>query len=257
VNTEDLALDGTAYTAPAFTSQDADRAPKLAERLAAKVEQEILRSGWPVGEVIGNEPELITRFGVSRAIFREAVRILENHGVVEMRRGPGGGLVITSPDGGAITQAAALYLAYKGASTASLLETRLALEVSCAERAAQKIDEAGIKRLRNVLRTEAARERPWHHSHELHNEIASIAANPVFELFVDVLLSLTERHLRRLVDNMVATGADPRDLIEESRRAHHAIVEAIVGGDAALARHRMQRHIEGIQPYLLRPNGAF
>ena len=72
------------------------RGRKLGEQLAERVEEEIIASGWPVGKVLGSEAELIERYGVSRAVFREAMRIVDHHGVAEMRRGPGGGLVVGS-----------------------------------------------------------------------------------------------------------------------------------------------------------------
>ena len=37
------------------------------------------------------------RYGIGRATLREAIRQLERHGVANMRRGSGGGLVISRP----------------------------------------------------------------------------------------------------------------------------------------------------------------
>ena len=64
---------------------------KLGEILAERIEDEIVVSGWAVGTVLGSEAELTEKYGVSRAVFREAMRIVDHHGVAEMRRGPGGG----------------------------------------------------------------------------------------------------------------------------------------------------------------------
>src|SRR5487761_879245 len=74
------------------------KSAKLAESAARRLEAEIAEVGWPVGQILGSEPELIERLGVSRAIFREAVRLLEQDNVASMRRGPGGGLIVTAPD---------------------------------------------------------------------------------------------------------------------------------------------------------------
>lgn len=40
---------------------------------------------------VKSEPELVAELGVSRAVFREAVRLLERDEIGRMRRGPGGG----------------------------------------------------------------------------------------------------------------------------------------------------------------------
>ena len=64
---------------------------KLARRAADRIISEVVARGWPVGEVLGSEVELLERYGLSRAVFREAVRIVEHLQVARMRRGPGGG----------------------------------------------------------------------------------------------------------------------------------------------------------------------
>src|SRR5690606_38720614 len=133
---------------------------KRAEQLAAAIERDIMRARWPVGELIGTEPELIERFGVSRAAFREAVRILEHHRVVRMRSGPGGGLVVTAPDATALIRTALLYLDYQNVSVSDLFEARLSLEMQAVERAVRNLDEAGVARLREVLKAEEDSGRP-------------------------------------------------------------------------------------------------
>ena len=76
--------------------EGAIRAPTLASVIARRLEDEIVARGWPVGEVLGSESELLEYFGVSRAVFREAVRVVENTGAARMRRGPGGGLIVSA-----------------------------------------------------------------------------------------------------------------------------------------------------------------
>src|SRR5436190_21321141 len=89
---------------------------KLAEQTAAKIEMAIAAQGWPLGSVIGSESDLLAEYGVSRAVLREAVRLLEHDNVARMRRGPGGGLVVTVPDTQAVTRAADRFLRYRGAT---------------------------------------------------------------------------------------------------------------------------------------------
>jgi len=56
----------------------------------------------------------MARFGVSRAVFREAVRMLEFFGVVEVRRGRDGGLVVGRMDPHGTIVSALLYLNFTG-----------------------------------------------------------------------------------------------------------------------------------------------
>lgn len=65
----------------------AGQADKLASILARDIEADIVRRGWAVGESLGSELALQQRFGVSRSVLREAVRLVEHHQVARMRRG--------------------------------------------------------------------------------------------------------------------------------------------------------------------------
>ena len=95
------------------------------------------------GELVGTEPELIEREGVSRALLREAVRLLEHHHIARMRRGPGGGLFVMAPSANAVTETAAIYLARRGMTLAELAELRTGVEVAITDLAAERIDDDG------------------------------------------------------------------------------------------------------------------
>ena len=102
--------------------------PKRAARVADQIVGEVMSTGWPVGGVLGSEADLLARYGVSRAVFREAVRLVENQQVARTRRGPGGGLIITEPTVGAVTGAVVLYLYRVGAGRGELSGARIVLE---------------------------------------------------------------------------------------------------------------------------------
>ncbi|WP_198602159.1 FadR/GntR family transcriptional regulator [Rhodococcus opacus] len=219
---------------------------KLAERVAVQLEEMIVDRGWPVGEVLGSEPDLLATLGVSRAVFREAVRLLEHHSVAKMRRGPGGGLVVTSPDTRSVVRAAALKLKYDDASNQDIFEARMALELKIVELAADRIDENGIARLRQTLEEERRTQDEAHRlgSHDIHLVIADLTENPAMRLFLDVLTQLT---IPRRSDTSDEQQARARNV----RHAHERIVEAIVAGDVALARYRMQSHLNAMGNFII------
>ncbi|MGI9008315.1 MAG: GntR family transcriptional regulator [Streptosporangiaceae bacterium] len=101
---------------------------KRAARVADQIVADVMAMGWPVGGVLGSEADLLGRYGVSRAVFREAVRLVENQQVARTRRGPGGGLVITEPTVSAVTGAVVLYLYRVGASRDELSAAQVVLE---------------------------------------------------------------------------------------------------------------------------------
>jgi DNA-binding FadR family transcriptional regulator len=123
---------------------------KRAEVVARQIEADFFELGWPVGEVIAPELELLARYDVSRAVFREAVRLLEHNRVAKMRRGPGGGLVVEAPPASVAAEAIATYLGFADVSIDKLIEARQSVERATVSLAAEPISEEGIARLREL-----------------------------------------------------------------------------------------------------------
>jgi DNA-binding FadR family transcriptional regulator len=224
---------------------------KLAEQIAEEVEREIMASGWPVGEQLGTEVSLADRYGVSRAVMREAVRILEHHMVASPRRGTGGGVVIRSPEMGAVVPVVRLFLDHEGVSRASLLEARSAIELSAVSLAAERITDDKRARLEVALSAEAEQlegPRQYLHSHDLHILLAELSDNPAMTLFVSVLTQLTSEHAQSRFSKVTTRQAV--EIGKDIARAHAAIVSAVVKGNAQLAQRRMLSHLEAVTSWL-------
>jgi len=102
---------------PMTSFADRDIAARdLPERLAVHILREIRVAGWPVGQKLGNEPDLMQRYGVSRATFRQALRLLEEYSAIETRRGPKGGVIINQPNPELISGTALSLLIGRGAT---------------------------------------------------------------------------------------------------------------------------------------------
>lgn len=224
---------------------------KLGEILAQHIEDEIIAGNWQTGTVLGSEAELIERYGVSRAVFREAMRIVDHHGVAEMRRGPGGGLVITEPDLGAVVRAVSLQLRFEKIKPAQVLETRTALELSCVRLAAERITPEGAAQINEFLEHEvqqikrtrrSSRPKGDLPSHDFHLLVADLAGNPAMRLFVQMISRvLGEQAPRVKALDRVA---------EDVHHAHQRIADAVIAGDADAAERRMARHLDSVRGYV-------
>ena len=216
---------------------------KGAETVARNITQIIVTQGLRPGELVGTEPELIEREGVSRALLREAVRLLEHHQIARMRRGPGGGLFVVAPSACAVTEVAALYLARRGMRLAELAELRTGVEVAIADLAAERIDDEGALGLQEALVREehATKEEQAELIQGLHAAVAAAAQNRVLQLVALVLIRLSRLHeIERLAPKA-------RTQIQaEVRCTHEGIASAVEAGDRELARHRMRRHLEAL-----------
>jgi DNA-binding FadR family transcriptional regulator len=216
---------------------------KGAEVVARNITQTIVTAGMQPGELVGTEPELIEREGVSRALLREAVRLLEHHQIARMRRGPGGGLFVMAPSANAVTEVAAIYLARRGMQLGELAELRTDVEVAIANLAAERIDEAGSAGLQEALsREEHATDAERAEAvHDLHAAVAAAAQNRVLQLVALVLIRLSRLHqIERLAPKA------RKQIRAEVLRTHEGIARAIEDGDRELARHRMRRHLEAL-----------
>jgi DNA-binding FadR family transcriptional regulator len=221
---------------------------KRASQIARRIEADIIRRGWPVGESLGSEQALQQRYQVSRSVLREAVRLVEHHRVARMRRGPNGGLLIHEPDAAPATHAIIIYLQYRGITIGDLLNARLLLEPLAAAQAASQIDEAGIDRLRAVLRAERDR-RPdlAAPNDEFHVALADQSKNPVLQLFIDILIRLTVRYAE---DSRLDSASDALEAIEHRHRDHSAILAAVTAGDTARAMTLSEHHAAAVTRWL-------
>ncbi len=226
---------------------------KRAEAVARRLTQEILGGGMRPGELVGAEKELIEQVGVSRAVFREAVRLLEHQQIARMRRGPGGGLFVFEPSASAVTEIAAIYLARRGMRLADLAELRTGVEVALAGLAADRIDAAGTALLREAIGREQAAgdDAPSEVLHDLHAAVAGAAGNRVLELVALVLIRLSRLHqIERLA---LKARKQARG---EVLRAHEAVAAAVESGDRELSRHRMHRHLEALATMMRSPGSG-
>lgn len=227
---------------------------KLAEQVAVRIKNRVVELGWPVGENIATEADLLKTYGVSRATLREAIRLLEHHNVVEMRRGTGGGLVVTEPEVSAVSGAINIYLERKGVDAVHLFDARSTLELRAVEAATLNLDEDGIRELRTMLEVELDQITCLEQGldgakaalHGVHHVIARLSGNPAIALFVESLIEMTTAH-----SSPEFSGHRQLEATRELHLAHGKIVEAIIAGDAALAQHRMLRHLTAMRGWMI------
>ncbi|MET0453354.1 MAG: FCD domain-containing protein [Mycobacterium sp.] len=172
---------------PRFRDSPAGPNATLAEQLAGRMFDDITRQGWPTGEVLGSQPELMTTYGVGRAVLRAAIRLLEIHSVAMTRRGPGGGLVVMRPDQRAGIEASSVYLSFRGTTAHDLDVVRDAIALGAVEilgRAAWPSDSKTIHELQDAESKGVV---------ALQLSLVHATENPVLCLFFDILIDLMDR----------------------------------------------------------------
>lgn len=220
---------------------------KLAEVLAKAITREIVRNGWPVGESLGSESELLARYGVGRNVLREAIRLLEYQSIAYMKRGTAGGLVISTPKLDAVADMASTYLEYRHISAEDLKNTRRGLQTLILDRCLDNIDHQGHQRLRDLVQHEQHLDKNTASTTELqrfHLVLAELTSDPALELLMDLVLRLYRHHTR---PNRSAQGANALARIIP---AHSAIAEAIISGDREQAHRLLQAHLDDVDSWV-------
>jgi DNA-binding FadR family transcriptional regulator len=219
------------------------RSKKLSEIVAAKLMEEIRSRNWPVGESLGTEAELMTRYSVSRATVAEAVRQVERYGAAEMRRGSGGGLVIMNSARFALAKTLSTYLELSNISIVEQYEASRLIEMEAARLAAEQVNEEQIAQLRLAVRQLATID----DNIELHRaamqlriKIAEFCGSRPVLLFMRSLARVLTHYVRPDLRTQFRDLAFEHGLTADLT----GIVEAIVAGEPDLAASTVRRDIE-------------
>ncbi|MET0371113.1 MAG: GntR family transcriptional regulator [Sphingobium sp.] len=221
--------DGRPIVAPFGVGQ----CEKLAEVVARRIRNRIAGERLDEGAYLGSEAELMLRYGVSRAVFREAVRLLERHALVRMARGKHGGLRVHVPTPDAVVTASVLSLRNLRIEERHVHEFGSAFGLIVVERLAADPVRRSAPQVGELLRSLiVVRDVPL-----------SELARAHFEMLTGLCGGQALQTLGRILARFEGSGIEPAGEVATVREVLAAPVEdliaAIASGDTALARRRM------------------
>lgn len=211
---------------------------KLGATIAGLIEGEILEKSLPADTPLGTETELMQHFGVSGEAIREAVRQLEQHGMVIMRRGGNGGLFVAQPAHNSAVRALAAYLELSQVSLRETVEAKTLIEVQSAGLAAERIDEEGVQNLQSLARE--LNDRPGllavdaRRNLKVTSAISECCGNPAIALFLQSLSTANVDQLRADIEGSMFHA----QAISLNSKILRRLVEAISLGDALAAQQQ-------------------
>jgi DNA-binding FadR family transcriptional regulator len=153
-----------------------------------QIQEAIVEGKLKAGDQLPAERELKEQLNVSRGTLREALRVLEQKGLIEIKTGVSGGSIVKGVTTEQISENLGLLIRYKKVSLKDLAEFREELEGIAACLAAERSTPNDIQRLRALLK-EARDYLEKGESHwddfirvdeELHLALARITANPLY-----------------------------------------------------------------------------
>lgn len=199
----------------------------------------VIAAGFRSGDRLPNEAQLAEQFGVSRPTLREALRVLEYSGLVEIRRGRNGGTFIGQSALPQVVTALRTLLLLDQASASHFFEARSILETEVARLAATRITEQQLQILDGTLAV----------LEEDHSVEAVVSANTTFHMTIadacgNSILRAIMHALTHLLNELVRHVPNDQQTVDLKLKGHRPIYEALERHDACGAAEAMHDHIE-------------
>jgi len=215
----------------------ARRPPKAAEQLADEILDYIVDHGIAPGTRLAPERQMLLDTGRARGTLREALRLLESRGVVEVRPGAAGGAFVRKPQPADLGCAITAVLRLEGASMLDVLTAREDMEVAALTRAVDRIGPRHLEALQasvdNLRANLADRDRFLVEAGRFHEIIHEAAASPVLRILNEAL-----RATQMASTSDYAIGYRTRVADE-----HQQVIDALRAGDARRACDGMRSHV--------------
>lgn len=202
------------------------RAP-LADTVAGNLKT-LLKSGkYKTGDKLPSEPELMEQFSVGRSTIREAIRILANNGLVNVKQGLGTFVVLNQ----GLDEP--LHQRLNRAGNEDLKEVRQLLELKAAEKAALNRTQADITKLTSLLKKRFT-------AAEKQQTEACIDADIQFHIAIaeasknDILADLYKTVAVQIKKSFSTTHQDT-SIFMEKQKLHEDLLQSIIEKDAKKA----------------------
>jgi GntR family transcriptional regulator, transcriptional repressor for pyruvate dehydrogenase complex len=223
---------------------------KLSDAIVDQILEGIRTGAFAPGTLLPPERSLAERFGVSRGSVREAIRLLEYAGILDVRTGRGTHVAEAGVSKAAALRAQAALLGEH--SPLDLVVARRAIEPVCAGLAAANRSAADLKLLRRLLDEQESLWRRGEETAEVdlafHVTVASACRNPVLMLLYDRLAEIMRQDfwldLRRRARKSEGTA-------ERYLEQHRETLAAIERGDREAAQRSVDSHILTVEERLL------
>lgn len=217
---------------------------RIFQDVVDQIQETILSGRLKPGEMLPSERELKAMLQVSRGTLREALRVLEQKGLIEIKLGVGGGAVVQEVSYDQMNESLALLIRYQKVSLQHLSEFRVGVEGRVSALAAARATPADIIRLKAML--EKARrfaEKGDDFQKEfvevdkqIHLALAEITGNPVYislhhtvhdniDQYYEAFLSMRQRELEENFADLdsIIDAVEKKD-VDEARQLAEAHV---------------------------------
>ncbi|MDD2603410.1 MAG: FadR/GntR family transcriptional regulator [Desulfobacterales bacterium] len=232
--------------APPFREASRNR---IFQDVVNQVQDAILEGRLKAGDVLPPERELKKMFNTSRGTLREALRVLEERGLLEIRLGMRGGAVVRTISSRQASESLALLVRSRKVALKHLAEFREGMEGNVASLATQRATAEDIQSLRALVEeagrhmTEGRRDEFLDADKRFHLALSGITGNPVYNY---VFHSIHD-NIHRYYDQYLSM--DGRELRENFQDLQD-ILRAVANRRPDEARVMAQSHVHRFHRYM-------
>lgn len=171
------------------------RQSRIFQDVVDQIQEAILSGNFQTGDMLPSEREMREIFHVSRGTLREALRVLEQKGLIEIRLGVSGGAMVKAAMAETLTESLGLMLRLRKISLDHLHEFREDIEGIVTAKAAQRACEADVAKLQALVadagKYAAKGIREWktflNIDKKFHQDLARITGNPIY-IFIHAMV---------------------------------------------------------------------
>ncbi len=209
----------------------------LCEQIAEKLEQAIVRLDPSTKEKLPSEQVLAGNFGVSRTVIREALKLLKERGLINLRNGERS--YITRPPSKTVSNAVHRIVQMDNISADDIYHMRIILEVAACRLAAQNATAEDLKELAQILSDMEQRKLDLPVRIKLdadfHIAIAHASKNRLLGMFVETMTTLLK--------DVIGKGIQVPGGNEDGLMRHSAILASIKTGNPDIAEAAIRDHL--------------
>jgi GntR family transcriptional repressor for pyruvate dehydrogenase complex len=216
------------------------------QQVADELRRLIVAGELDEGDLLGTEPDLIKRFGVSRPTLREALRILETEGLISVVRGVLGGVVAHRPSQRQTARTAALVLQTRNVPLADVFEARTIIEPAAVRLVASSRGRRGAaRRLRELIAEEEQAiddPEPFGVANaRFHEELVAMAGNQTLIIVYEMLNEVVARAVTAVSQSDGGDGSAATR--RRGVRSQERLVDLIDAGVAEAAEEHWRKHM--------------
>ncbi|TET66117.1 MAG: FadR family transcriptional regulator [Candidatus Aminicenantes bacterium] len=217
---------------------------RIFQDVVDQIQEAILQGRLKAGNKLPPERELIDTFKTSRGTLREALRVLEQKGLITIKTGVSGGAFVKALSIQQVSESLDLLIRYERVSLRDLAEFREGVEGIVAGLAVERVKSEDIQYLKKLLADAKTHldegASGWdnfiHVDNQLHMALAHIAGNPIYESVLQTVYDNIHRYFDQFLPR-------EEELLRENYQDLCEIVKAVENGQAAQAHLLVQNHV--------------